>query len=152
MMLRYLLNAVLALALSALATSALAGGLSEGDRQQAKLNRPGVTMEIRFEADTADVKPESLSALNNLGKALSDAELKGAVFMIAVPADANDDPRSQDLAKRRAETIRQYLVSNYKIDADHLVTSAISASPDHPNSVRIFNISDKPAEEAAPKP
>jgi outer membrane protein OmpA-like peptidoglycan-associated protein len=155
MMSRRLLIVVLALVLSALAptTNALAGGLSEAERQQVglEINRPYVTLEIRFEADTTDVTPGSLSELIHLGKALSDAQLKSATFMIAVYADAIDDPKSLDLAERRAETIRQYLVSNFKMDADRLVTSALPASADNHNRVRVINMSDKPSEKAAPE-
>jgi OmpA family protein len=155
MMSHRLLIVVLALVLSALApmTNAFVGGLSAEERQQVGLevNRPYITIEIRFEADTTDVTPKSISELIHLGKALSNAQLKSATFMIAVYADAIDDPKSLDLAERRAETIKKYLVSNFKMDADRLVTSAIPASPDHSNGVRIVNISDKPGGEAAPQ-
>lgn len=152
---RHLLNTALAIALSALmaATGALAGGLSEDESRQAKLqiNRPSIDLEIRFEWNTADVAASSVSALNDLGEALSDPELKEATLMIAAYADAIDDPKSQDLALRRAESIKQYLVSNYKIAADHLVTSAIPGSADHRNRVRVINISDKPSGETTPQ-
>lgn len=147
---RFILNALLASVLSAVMpmTSALAGGLSAEELQQVglEISRPSINLEIDFKSDSADVTPKSLLELDKLGRALSNAELKGGVFVIAVYADAIGDPRSRDLAERRAETIKQYLVSNYKIDANDLVTSAIAGSPDHPNGVRIINISDKPHE------
>jgi outer membrane protein OmpA-like peptidoglycan-associated protein len=149
MMSRFLLNAFLVVVLSAVMpmTNALAGGLSEDELQQVglEISRPSINLEIDFKSDTADVTPDSLSALDKLGKALSDDELKGGVFMIAVYAEAIDDPKSRDLAERRAETIKQYLVSNFKIDTNHLLTSAIAGSPDRPNRVRIVNISAKPS-------
>lgn len=152
---RLLLGIGLGLALLALepATNA-AAALSESERMQMALLMiadPSVDLQIDFEADSADVKPESLSALHRLGEALSDVALKDAVLMIGVHADAIDDPKSQDLAERRAETIKQFLVSNFKIDADRLVTSALRASPDHPHGVRIVNISKRPSEGDAPK-
>jgi hypothetical protein len=154
MMSRYLPGIGLGLALLALgpATSAFAT-LSESERMQMALLMkadPSVEMQVEFEADSADVKPGSLSALHRLGKALSDAALNDAVLMIGVHADAIDDPTSRSLAERRAETIKQFLVSNYKIDADRLVTSALRASPDRPNGVRIVNISKRPSEGDAP--
>jgi hypothetical protein len=155
MMSRHLLKTVLTLACLALAptTSVLAGGLSAGDRQQVELetSRPSVELDIHFNFDTADVSQGSFSDLDLLGRALTDESLKGMTFMIAAHADAIDDPKSRDLAERRAETIKHFLVSSYRIDAGHLVTSAIPASPDHPNGVRITSISDEPSKGAAPK-
>ena len=146
-----LLIAVLALVLSVLVpmTNALAGGLSAEERQQA--SRPSITLGIRFEADTTNVSPDSLSGLIHLGRALSDDQLKSASFMIAVFADAIDDPKSLDLAERRAETIKQYLVSNFKMDADRLVTSALNASTDDYARVRVINIGDAPDKQATPE-
>lgn len=151
---RFLLKTFLALALSVVApmTGALAGGLSQEELQQVglEISRPSIDLKIDFKSDSADVTPESLPDLAKLGRALSNDELKGGVFLIAVYADAIDDPKSRDLAEHRAETIKQYLVSNFKIDANHLLTSAIPGSPDRASRVRIVNIVDKPSQADLP--
>lgn len=130
--------------------------LSEAERMQMvqlTITAPSVNMQIDFAADSEDVAPGSVSALHHLGEALSDVALKDTTFMVGVYADAVNDPKSQDLAERRAERIKQFLVSSYKIDADRLVTSALPASPNYPGGgLRVVNISsNKPSGGTAPE-
>jgi outer membrane protein OmpA-like peptidoglycan-associated protein len=101
--------------------------LSVADREQiasiAK-TRPTVDLEINFEYNSASVTPSSQPQLDSLGKALTSAELEGAVFVVGGHTDAKgSDPYNQSLSERRAETVKKFLTENYKIPAENLVST-----------------------------
>jgi outer membrane protein OmpA-like peptidoglycan-associated protein len=101
--------------------------LSVADREQiasiAKA-RPAVDLEINFEYNSASVTPSSQPQLDNLGKALTSAELAGSVFVVGGHTDAKgSDPYNLSLSERRAETVKKFLTENYKIPAENLVST-----------------------------
>ena len=101
--------------------------LSVADREQiASLakERPQIDLEINFEYNSASVTPSSEPQLHNLGKALTSSELAGAVFMLGGHTDAKGtDGYNQSLSERRAETVKKFLMENYKISAENLVST-----------------------------
>jgi outer membrane protein OmpA-like peptidoglycan-associated protein len=61
--------------------------------------------------------------VQELGKALSDASLKGSTFVVAGHTDAiGGEAYNQDLSERRADTIKKYLSEKYGIAGSNLVT------------------------------
>lgn len=101
--------------------------LSLDDRQQMAeiaAKRPKVDLEISFDFNSAELTPRVEPQLNSLGKALTSPELTGAVIMLGGHTDAKgSDDYNQKLSERRAETVKRFLVENYRVSADNLVTS-----------------------------
>src|SRR3954447_4460472 len=65
--------------------------LSLGEREeiaQIASSKPTIDLEIRFDYDSAEISKSSGSAVQELGKALSDANLKGSTFVVAGHTDA----------------------------------------------------------------
>jgi outer membrane protein OmpA-like peptidoglycan-associated protein len=100
--------------------------LSLGERQQiAEIasTKPKIDLEIQFGYNSADISKTSLSALRELGKALSDPSLKGSTFVVAGHTDAiGSEPYNLDLSERRADTIKRYLVEKFGLAGSDLVT------------------------------
>jgi outer membrane protein OmpA-like peptidoglycan-associated protein len=100
--------------------------LSLGERQEiAELaaSKPKIDLEIHFDYNSADISKNSVSAVQELGKALSDSSLKGSTFVVAGHTDAiGGEAFNQDLSERRADTIKKYLVEHYGINGSNLVT------------------------------
>jgi outer membrane protein OmpA-like peptidoglycan-associated protein len=101
--------------------------LSVADREQVASiakTRPAIDLEINFDYNSASVTPTSEPQLHNLGKALTSAELAGAVFMLGGHTDAKGtDGYNQSLSERRAETVKKFLMENYKIPLENLVSA-----------------------------
>jgi outer membrane protein OmpA-like peptidoglycan-associated protein len=101
--------------------------LSVADREQVASiakTRPAVDLEINFDYNSASVSPQAEPQLHNLGKALTSADLAGAVFMLGGHTDAKGpDGYNQNLSERRAETVKKFLMENYKIPAENLVSA-----------------------------
>lgn len=101
--------------------------LSVADREQVASiakTRPTVDLEINFDYNSAAVSPVAEPQLHSLGKALTGAELAGSVFMLGGHTDAKGpDGYNQNLSERRAETVKKFLIENYKIPAENLVSA-----------------------------
>lgn len=83
---------------------------------------PSIDMEIFFDYDSAKIRPSSVKAVEALGKALSDARLKGKTFMIAGHTDAKgSDGYNQKLSQARAKSVRGFLISKFKLDPESLL-------------------------------
>jgi outer membrane protein OmpA-like peptidoglycan-associated protein len=64
-----------------------------------------------------------MPSVKALGEALSDPTLKGSTFVVAGHTDGvGSDAFNQGLSERRADTIKQYLVSKYHIPGNDLVS------------------------------
>ncbi|MGA7808422.1 OmpA family protein [Bradyrhizobium sp.] len=86
-------------------------------------NKPNIDLEITFEYNSADISQKSLPSVQALGRALTNAELKGSTFIVAGHTDAaGGDGYNQELSERRADSIKRYLMDNYHIAAADLVT------------------------------
>jgi outer membrane protein OmpA-like peptidoglycan-associated protein len=85
-------------------------------------DKPKIDLEITFEYDSAEITPKSIPVLTNLGRALSDPELKGTVFLVGGHTDAKGtDGYNLTLSQRRAAAVRQYLAQHFGIPADALL-------------------------------
>ncbi|SIO62628.1 Outer membrane protein OmpA [Bradyrhizobium erythrophlei] len=100
--------------------------LSLGEREEiAEIasNKPKIDLEIHFDYNSADISKSALPAVQELGKALSNASLKDSTFVVAGHTDAvGGEAYNQDLSERRADTIKKYLTAKYGIVGANLVT------------------------------
>ena len=99
--------------------------LSLGEREEiAELaaTKPKIDLEIQFDYNSADISKTSMPAVQELGKALSNASLKGSTFVVAGHTDAvGSEQYNQGLSERRADTIKRYLSEKYGINGSDLV-------------------------------
>jgi outer membrane protein OmpA-like peptidoglycan-associated protein len=132
--------------------------LSLGERQEiAELaaTKPKIDLEIRFDYNSADISKSSMPAVQELGKALSDASLKGSTFVVAGHTDAiGGEAYNQELSERRADTIKQYLTEKFGLNGSDLVTVGYGKTqPKDPNApmdpvnrrVQVVNMDTKTA-------
>jgi outer membrane protein OmpA-like peptidoglycan-associated protein len=85
-------------------------------------DKPNVDLEINFDYNSANVSAKSMPAVQALGKALSNPDLKGSTFIVAGHTDgAGSEAYNQDLSERRADSIRRHLVK-FGVAASDLVT------------------------------
>lgn len=100
--------------------------LSLGEREQIAeiaATKPKIDLVINFDYNSAQISKASMGAVQELGKALSDPNLKGSTFVVAGHTDGiGSDGFNQDLSERRAETIKRYLVDKYGLDGKDLVS------------------------------
>jgi outer membrane protein OmpA-like peptidoglycan-associated protein len=100
--------------------------LSLGERQEIAeiaATKPKIDLEIHFDYNSADISRDSMPSVQELGKALSNASLKGSTFVVAGHTDAiGGEAFNLGLSERRADTIKNYLVSKFGIAGSDLVT------------------------------
>ena len=100
--------------------------LSLGEREEiAEIasTKPKIDLDIQFDYNSAQITTTSMPSVQALGKALSNADLKGSTFVVAGHTDAiGSEAYNQDLSERRADTIKRYLTEKYGIVGTDLVT------------------------------
>jgi outer membrane protein OmpA-like peptidoglycan-associated protein len=85
--------------------------------------KPKIDLDIQFDYNSAEISKTSTQAVQELGKALSNPSLKDSTFVVAGHTDGiGGEAFNQDLSERRADTIKRYLVQNYRIAGGDLVT------------------------------
>jgi outer membrane protein OmpA-like peptidoglycan-associated protein len=132
--------------------------LSTGEREEiAEIasTKPNIDLDIQFDYNSADISKTSMPAVQELGKALSNASLRGSTFVVAGHTDAiGSDGYNQHLSERRADTIKRYLTEKYGINGTNLVTVGYGKSkPKDPNApmdpinrrVQVVNMDSKTA-------
>lgn len=101
--------------------------LSSADRDQMATiaqQRPSVDVEIYFDYNSAAVTQRAEPQLKSLGQALTGTDLAGSVVMLGGHTDAKGgDGYNQGLSERRAETVKKYLVDNFRIPAENLIST-----------------------------
>jgi outer membrane protein OmpA-like peptidoglycan-associated protein len=130
--------------------------LSQSEREEIAAivkDKPKIDLEINFDYNSADISAKSLTSVQALGRALSNAELKGSTFVVAGHTDAaGGEVYNQELSERRAESIKRYLVDKYGINATDLVTVGYGKSklkdPNQPMAeanrrVQVVNMENK---------
>ena len=86
---------------------------------EAKL--PSINIKVYFEFDSAILKPETLTILDNLGQALTFGALNNYRFEIAGHTDAvGSNVYNQSLSERRAKSVLKYLQSTFSIDPNRI--------------------------------
>jgi OOP family OmpA-OmpF porin len=99
---------------------------------------PSMTLRtITFEFGSAQLRPESIDTLRNLGHALNQDLKDEKAFVIEGHTDRTGSRAYNDmLSKRRADTVKEYLVGEMGVSADRLQTVGRGfsepADPRHP--------------------
>lgn len=92
------------------------------DEIVAKKDLPRIDITINFDYDSDQIRPDSIGAVDELGKALTNEALAGSRIVLNGHTDAaGSDNYNQDLSERRAAAVRAYLISNFEISAERLV-------------------------------
>jgi outer membrane protein OmpA-like peptidoglycan-associated protein len=120
-------------------------------------DKPKIDLEINFDYNSADISAKSLPSVQALGRALTNADLKGSTFVVAGHTDAaGGEAYNQDLSERRADSIKRYLVDKYGINGTDLVTVGYGKTkPKDPNApmdpinrrVQVVNMDTKTASQ-----
>jgi outer membrane protein OmpA-like peptidoglycan-associated protein len=130
--------------------------LSSGEREQiasiAK-DKPNIDLEITFDYNSANISNKAQPAVEALGKALSNPDLKGSTFVVAGHTDGvGGETYNQDLSERRADSIKKVLVEKFGIAGTDLVTVGYGkskpkdpAAPLDPSNrrVQVVNMANK---------
>jgi outer membrane protein OmpA-like peptidoglycan-associated protein len=116
-------------------------------------DKPNIDLEITFDYNSADISQKSLPAVQALGRALTNPDLRGSTFVVAGHTDAaGGDSYNQDLSERRADSIKRYLMDKYGISSADLVTVGYGKSklkdPNQPMAevnrrVQVVNMENK---------
>ena len=130
--------------------------LTTDERQQivaVAQTRPRIDLEIKFDFNSANIAQSAIPDMNNLGKALSDPDLKGSTFVLAGHTDAvGGEEFNQDLSNRRSDAVKRYLMEKFGLTPDNLVTAGYGKSrlknknnPSAPENrrVEVVNMAEK---------
>jgi outer membrane protein OmpA-like peptidoglycan-associated protein len=130
--------------------------LSAGEREEIATiakDKPNIDLEINFDYDSAVIGTKSLPSVQALGRALTNPDLKGSIFLVAGYTDAaGGDAYNQDLSERRADAIKHFLVDKFGIAGTDLVTVGYGKTklkdPSHPMAeanrrVQVVNMTNK---------
>lgn len=95
---------------------------------------PAEDMDIPFDLDSAEITSRAEPAIEALGRALQDNKLKSSSFIVAGHTDATGSSRyNQKLSERRAQAVRERLVSEFKLSSEQLI--AVGYGPQKPKVV-----------------
>jgi outer membrane protein OmpA-like peptidoglycan-associated protein len=118
-------------------------------------DKPKIDLDIQFDYNSDKITTTSMPSVQALGKALSNANLKGSTFVVAGHTDAiGSEAYNQGLSERRADTIKRYLTEKYGISGTDLVAVGYGKTkPKDPNApmdpinrrVQVVNMDTKTA-------
>ena len=103
------------------------------------LRLPHVDVNIQFNPDTPVIRPESYSLLGRLADALYDPALMSSAFLIVGRTEsAGRRDYNLTLSQRRAEAIRDALVTTFKVSSKRLIVVGLGEEQlldaDHPKA------------------
>jgi outer membrane protein OmpA-like peptidoglycan-associated protein len=88
---------------------------------QTATKAPAVSLNIQFASGSAELTPQAIHSLDQLGQALATPTLAAYHFRIEGHTDTVGSPdQNKSLSQRRAETVVNYLASKYQIDPSRL--------------------------------
>jgi outer membrane protein OmpA-like peptidoglycan-associated protein len=81
-----------------------------------------IAVTIHFDFDSAAIRPEAIPNLRSLGSALQSPQLGPYRIRIEGHTDSTGpEAYNLQLSERRANSVKQYLVEHFQIDADRLL-------------------------------
>ena len=102
----------------AIATGALSSG-----RRAAAMRLSTIAVTIHFAFDSAAILPQAMTNMQSLRRALASPEFAPFQIRIERLADSTGpSAHNLDLSRRRADSVKQYLVQHFDIGADRLLT------------------------------
>jgi outer membrane protein OmpA-like peptidoglycan-associated protein len=123
-------------------------------RTQSAAAMSSVNLNIPFEYNSSELKPEASAQLKQLASALTKESLRNDRFLVAGHTDAKGNPQyNKQLSQRRAESVRRFLVAS-GLDAGRLDTIGYGSdqplTPDQPDDpknrrVEIRDLGEAPA-------
>ena len=94
--------------------------LTKGKMEKEPLS---VNLYVNFAYNSDELSSDARITLDQLGAALRDSRLAGFSFLIAGHTDAKGSAAyNQKLSERRAEAVKRYLISQYKLSPQRLST------------------------------
>ena len=86
--------------------------------------RPSIDLEIYFDYNSAEIASKAVPDLMSLGRALTNPNLQGGVFLLSGYTDAKGgQDYNLQLSERRAQSVKAFLVQNFSIPNDSLVAT-----------------------------
>ena len=87
-------------------------------------DRPKIDLEIYFDYGSAEISPKAEPQMKQLADALLDPRLENSVVVVGGHTDAKgSDDYNQKLSERRAEAVKENLITKYKLSPDNLTTA-----------------------------
>jgi len=87
----------------------------------AAVSGPAVNLTVNFATGSADLTPDAVRTLDELGSALSSKELAGYRFRIEGHTDTVGSPEyNRALSERRAEAVVDYIAKKYGVEPTRL--------------------------------
>jgi outer membrane protein OmpA-like peptidoglycan-associated protein len=95
-----------------------------GERTRS-IRPPKLDLQIHFASDSAELDPQARRNIDEFARALADQKLVSTRFTVAGHTDdRGSETHNVGLSRRRAETVRRYLVEQGGIDKDRLEIEA----------------------------
>jgi outer membrane protein OmpA-like peptidoglycan-associated protein len=92
---------------------------------------PAVALDIKFALNSAELTPEAKETVKQLATAIKSDQLASYHFLLEGHTDSTGShDHNVELSKRRADSVRHYLVATYGIAAARL--EAVGKGPDAP--------------------
>ncbi|WP_137181660.1 OmpA family protein [Roseomonas sp. AR75] len=93
------------------------------------ISGPSVNLTVTFASGSAELTPQAVRTLNELGKALASADLSGFRFRVEGHTDTvGSAEMNQALSERRAAAVVNYLVSRFGIASSRLEAAGLGES------------------------
>ena len=97
--------------------------------EQPEQSRMYLELHVRFDFDSANLTSHAKKNLDEFGKSMLDPSLKDSRFIIAGHTDdVGPDDYNLKLSRLRAESVKNYLVSQHGINPNSLLTEAYGES------------------------
>jgi len=105
-------------------------------------------LHVRFDFDSANLTSSAKKNIDEFGKSLLDPSLKGRRFIIAGHTDdVGPDDYNMKLSRQRAESVKNYLVSQYGINPSIILTEAYGESkPNDPGKTEAARTANRRVE------
>lgn len=92
-------------------------------------NKPAIDLEVYFDYDSSAITTEAEPELMKLGRALTNRDLQGGVFLVAGHTDAKGGlDYNQRLSDRRAQAVKQFLIDKFNLSDDSLMATGYGKS------------------------
>jgi len=107
-------------------------GLTVNEREEiAEIarNKPAIDLEVYFDYNSSTITKRAEPELMKLGRALTNSDLQGSVFLVAGHTDAKGGvDYNQRLSERRAQAVKRFLTDRFYLSDDTLVGTGYGKS------------------------
>lgn len=92
-------------------------------------NKPAIDLEVYFDYNSSTITKQAEPELMKLGRALTNPDLQGSVFLVAGHTDAKGGvDYNQRLSERRAQAVKRFLTDRFNLSDDTLVATGYGKS------------------------